>query len=56
MKVAELDSATAKAVELGGKVIAARLLVPDIGHFSQIVDPTGATFGLWEPLPGKDKK
>jgi predicted enzyme related to lactoylglutathione lyase len=53
MKVADLASATRRATELGAKLLVDKTLVPDTGHFTLCADPTGATFGLWEPLPGK---
>jgi predicted enzyme related to lactoylglutathione lyase len=53
MKVDDVEAATKRAAELGAKVLASKELVPDSGWFSLCLDPTGATFGLWQPMPGK---
>ena len=53
MKVADVDNATKRATELGAKLLVEKTLVPDTGWFTLCADPTGATFGLWEPMPGK---
>jgi uncharacterized protein len=34
--------------ELGGKVIAPPMDIPDIGRFSIVQDPQGATFALFK--------
>ena len=41
-------AATKKAKELGAKAIKENQPVQDMGAFSIITDPTGATLGLWE--------
>lgn len=46
--VDNLESSTAKAAGLGGKVIKEITTVKDKGRFSLIMDPTGAVIGLWE--------
>ena len=46
--VDDLAASTAKARQLGGQVIQENVPVGDMGKFSLITDPTGATFGLWE--------
>lgn len=48
VNVADLASATRKAKELGAKVLVDSMPVSDMGKFSVITDPTGATLGLWE--------
>ena len=53
MRVDDVEVATRRAAELGARVLATKELVPDTGWFSLCVDPTGATFGLWQPMPGK---
>jgi hypothetical protein len=53
MKVDDVKAATTRAAELGAKIYATAVLVPDAGWFSLCADPAGATFGLWEPLPKK---
>ncbi|MCI0601166.1 MAG: VOC family protein [Beijerinckiaceae bacterium] len=47
--VDDLGAATAKAKSLGATVCKDVTEVPDMGRFSIIQDPAGATFGLWQP-------
>ncbi len=42
--------ATRKAKKLYAKVTQGVTEVAGLGWFSVIVDPTGATLGLWEPM------
>lgn len=46
-----VDATTAKAVELGGTAIMPPADIPNVGRFSVIQDPQGATFGLLKFLP-----
>jgi predicted enzyme related to lactoylglutathione lyase len=46
--VDDLAASTTKAKELGAQIIKANVPVSEMGMFSIITDPTGATFGLWE--------
>ena len=46
--VSDLTSATKKAKDLGAKVLVDSMSVSDMGKFSIITDPTGATLGLWQ--------
>jgi predicted enzyme related to lactoylglutathione lyase len=46
--VSDVASATRKAKELGAKVLVDTMAVADMGKFSIITDPTGATLGLWQ--------
>jgi hypothetical protein len=46
--VSDLTSATKKAKDLGAKVLVDSMAVADMGKFSVITDPTGATLGLWQ--------
>ena len=46
--VDDIEAATKKARDLGGKVMKEMTPVKDMGWFSLIVDPTGAMFGLWK--------
>jgi predicted enzyme related to lactoylglutathione lyase len=46
--VSDLASSTKKAKELGAKVLVDSMPVADMGKFSIITDPTGATLGLWQ--------
>ena len=47
--VDDVRAATAKAQSLGAKVMRDVTEVPNAGSFSNIVDPTGAALGLWQP-------
>jgi predicted enzyme related to lactoylglutathione lyase len=46
--VDDVSAATAKAKSLGATVLRDRTEVPEMGWFSIISDPTGATLGLWQ--------
>lgn len=47
----ENAEATAKAIsENGGQVLFPVMDVPGQGHMSIAIDPTGAAFGIWQPL------
>lgn len=48
ISVPDLTAATSKARELGGQIIQENVPVQNMGAFSIIIDPTGATFALWE--------
>jgi uncharacterized protein len=48
VEVKDVASATKKAKALGATVIKENQTVPEMGVFSLITDPTGATIGLWE--------
>ena len=45
--VTDVDASTKKAESLGAKVCAAPQDIPNMGRFSVITDPTGATLGLF---------
>jgi hypothetical protein len=47
--VDDIVVATAKAKSLGATVVRDVMEVMDIGSLSIIIDPTGATLGLWQP-------
>jgi len=47
--VADVDAASKKATELGGKVVAGPMDVPGIGRFAVLVDPQGASFAIFRP-------
>ena len=47
--VDDIHAATEKARGLGANVVREVLEVPGAGWLSIIVDPTGATLGLWQP-------
>jgi predicted enzyme related to lactoylglutathione lyase len=45
----DVDRTTARAKELGGTILQEPMDIPDIGRFSIIQDPTGATVGIYKP-------
>ena len=47
--VDDIAAATAKAKSLGATVVRDVMEVMDAGSLSIIIDPTGATLGLWQP-------
>ena len=47
--VDDVSASTKKAATLGATIARDVTEVPDMGWFSVITDPTGATFGLWQP-------
>ena len=47
--VDDVRAATAKAKSLGAKIMRDVTEVADYGTLAIIVDPTGATLGLWQP-------
>jgi predicted enzyme related to lactoylglutathione lyase len=49
VNVEDVKTATSKAKSLGGKVMKDVTEIPNVGFFSVITDPTGATLGLWQP-------
>ncbi|MEW6419918.1 MAG: VOC family protein [Nitrospirota bacterium] len=51
--VDDVIASTKKAHALGATICKDVTEVPDMGWFSVITDPTGATFGLWQPKKGK---
>lgn len=48
VEVPDLAAATKKARDLGAKIVQDNVPVQDMGAFSILIDPTGATLGLWE--------
>ena len=49
VQVDDIEAATKKAKSLGATVMKEVTEVMGAGHFSIIVDPTGAYLGLWKP-------
>lgn len=47
--VASADETCARVVEAGGQVALPPIEIGDQGRMAMCVDPTGATFGVWEP-------
>lgn len=52
VQVDDIKASTAKAASLGANIVQDVTEVPGMGWFSVIVDPTGASFGLWQNAPG----
>ena len=53
IRVASLDDSLRRAKELGATVLMGRTTIPDVGWFALLADPTGARFGLFEPVKEK---
>jgi predicted enzyme related to lactoylglutathione lyase len=51
VQVDDLAASTAKAKSLGAQVMKDITEVPHMGHFSILLDPTGAAIALWQPAP-----
>lgn len=49
-RVLDCDSATARALAAGGRVLAGPFDVGTHGRMSYLADPEGAAFGLWQPF------
>jgi len=47
----DVDASSARAVELGGIILAGPMDLPDGGRFAVLRDPQGAVFGLFSPAP-----
>jgi predicted enzyme related to lactoylglutathione lyase len=47
--VASAPKAVAKARELGAQVAAEAIVVPGVGEWAVLIDPTGTPFGVWAP-------
>ena len=46
--VNDVDASTARAEQLGGKICVPPTDIPNVGRFSVITDPTGATISLFK--------
>lgn len=46
----DVDAMTTHAKDLGGSVLFPVMEVPGLGRMAIVADPTGAAFGLWEPM------
>jgi len=49
VQVTDLGAATDRAVSLGARAVVTGKEVPGAGTYSLLDDPSGATFGLWQP-------
>jgi predicted enzyme related to lactoylglutathione lyase len=51
VKVADADAISARATELGAKVVVPPSDIPNVGRFSFFTDPLGATLAIMKPDP-----
>lgn len=51
VNVDDVEASTKKAQSLGATVVRDKTEVPQMGWFSIITDPTGATIALWQAVP-----
>lgn len=53
LSTSDVDAAVAKAVEVGGQVMAPTMTISEagqtVGRMAIVADPTGGVFGMWEP-------
>jgi len=49
--VEDIDESTEKAKSLGATVVKDVMEIPHVGWMSIVVDPTGATIAMFEPMP-----
>jgi len=52
VSVDDVAASTEKAKTLGATICKPVTEIPGVGSFSVIMDPTGATLALWQPLAG----
>lgn len=53
--VEDVHGATERVRALGGTILKGPAEVPGYGWYSVIVDPSGATFGIWKPEPRESR-
>ena len=53
VNVDNIDATIEKARGLGGTVVQPKTEVAEMGWYSVITDPSGATLGLWQSKPGQ---
>ncbi len=51
--VASVDDTLTEATTHGGRVLAPAMDIGDFGRMAVVEDPTGAAFGLWQPVTHK---
>jgi len=51
--VDDIDESTEKAKALGATIVRDVLEIPHVGWMSIVIDPTGATIAMFEPMPGQ---
>jgi predicted enzyme related to lactoylglutathione lyase len=50
--VGDLAASTRQARDLGAKILEDKVEVPNVGWFTLLQDPAGASFAMWEKKPG----
>lgn len=50
VRVEDVEATAERVTRLGGSVLVGPLHVPGIAHIALILDPVGATVGLWQPV------
>jgi uncharacterized protein len=50
VRVADAPLCASRVAKLGGKVLAPRIDVPQVGTIAFIADPGGAVLGLYQPI------
>lgn len=53
VQMENVDATVEKAGKMSGKRLMPKTLVPDMGHFAVLQDPTGGVFVVWAMLPKK---
>lgn len=49
VNVESIESAVAKAEQLGAKLMKGKTAVPGMGWFAMLIDPQGNQFAVWQP-------
>lgn len=56
VRVAEVDAAVLRAISLGAAQVIQPFLISGIARIALLADPTGALFGLFEPVNGAEEE
>jgi predicted enzyme related to lactoylglutathione lyase len=51
--VADCKASADKAANTGARTLMPANLMPDVGTIAVLADPQGATFALYQPIPGR---
>lgn len=54
IEVEDVHGTTQRIRTLGGTILKGPAEVPGYGWYSVVIDPTGATFGIWRPATSRD--
>ncbi len=52
VEVDNLDETIARVLASGGRQVAPRMEIPNVGHFAYVLEPGGTIVGILEPVPG----